>query len=103
MTRRGVLVGAWRWSCIRGCFRVRVYATNQYYDNVVGRHTVSMQFYNEISLVSVPTKVQQPCTASAYFVKLLIILAEMCRKKMEAIKESDRTRTMNGSLRLQVG
>ena len=35
--------------------------------------------------------------------KLLMILAEMCRKKMEAIKESDRTRTMNGSLRSQMG
>ena len=80
-----------------------VHATSQNYDNVVGRHTVSMQFYNEIGLVSVPTKVRQPCTASAYFVKLLIILAEMCRKKMEAIKESDRTRTMNGSLCLQIG
>ena len=81
----------------------RVYAKNQYYDNVVGRHTMNMQFYNEISAVSIPTEVQQLCTARAYFVKLLMILAEMCRKKMEAIKESDRTRTMNGSLRLQVG
>jgi len=70
---------------------------NQYYDNVVGRHTVNMQFYNEISVVSTPTKAQRLCTATAYFVKLLIILAEMCRKKMEAIKESDSTRTMNGS------
>ena len=80
-----------------------MYAKNQYYDNVVGRHTVSMQFYSEICLVSVPIKAQQPCTAAAYFVKLLIILAEMCRKKMEAIKESDRTRTMNGSLWLHMG
>jgi len=78
------------------------YAENQYYDNVVGRHTVHMQFYNELSVVSIPTKVRL-CTATAYFVKLLIILAEMCRKKMEAMKESERTRTMNGSLYLKMG
>jgi hypothetical protein len=36
-------------------------------------------------------------------VKLLIILAEMCRKKMEAMNESDSTRTMNGSLFLELG
>lgn len=76
---------------------------NQYYDNVVGRHIVNVQFYNEIRVVSIPTKVQQLCTTRVYFVKLLIIFAEMCRKKMEAIKESERTRTMNGSLRLQTG
>ena len=76
---------------------------NQYYDNVVGRHIVNVQFYNEIRVVSIPTKVRQLCTTRAYFVKLLIIFAEMCRKKMEAIKESERTRTMNGSLRLQTG
>jgi len=66
------------------------------YESVVGRHTVNMQFYNEISVVSIPIKTQL-CTATAYFVKLLIILAEMCRKKIEAMKESDNTRTMNGS------
>jgi len=75
----------------------RVHAMNQYYDNIVDRHTVNMRFYNELSVVSIPTNVQL-CTVTAYFVKLLIILAEMCRKKMEAMKESERTRTMNGSL-----
>jgi len=94
MTRRGN-------SRIRGSLDVRMfYAMNQYYDDVVDRHTVSMQFYNELSVVSIPTMLQL-CVARAYFVKLLIILAEMCRKKMEAINESERTRTMNGSLRLQ--
>lgn len=72
------------------------------YDNVANRHTVNMQSYNEISVVSILTKAQL-CTATAYFVKLLIILAEMCRKKIEAMKESDSTRTMNGSLSRQVG
>lgn len=33
-----------------------------------------------------------------YFENARMILAEMCRKKMEAMKESERTRTMNGSL-----
>lgn len=33
-----------------------------------------------------------------YLENARIILAEMCRKKMEAMKERDRTRTMNGSL-----
>ena len=78
------------------------YAVNQYYDNVVGRHTVNVQFYNELTVVSIPTKVRL-CTTTAYFVKLLIILAEMCKKKMDAMKESERTRTMNGSLRLKMG
>ena len=54
-----------------------------------------MQFYNEINVVSIQTRRD----ATAYFVKLLMILAEMCKKKMEAMKESDSTRTMNGSLR----
>lgn len=36
----------------------RAYATNQYYDNVVGRDTMNMRFYNEIRVVSIPTKVQ---------------------------------------------
>ena len=75
---------------------------NQYYENVVGRHTVNTRFYNEIRVRYTPTKVRL-CTAEAYFVKLLITLAEMCRKNMEAMKESDSTRTMNGSLRLQAG
>ena len=78
------------------------YAMDQYYDDVVGRHTVSVQFYNETNVVSVPRKMQHLHPARAYFVKLLIILAEMCRKKMEAMKESDRTRTMNGSLYLRM-
>lgn len=69
---------------------------NEYYDNVVGRRTVNMKFYNELSVVSISTGCSP--AARAHFVKLLIILAEMCRKKMEAMKESDRTRTMNGSL-----
>ena len=76
---------------------------NQYYDNVVDRHTVNKQVYNELSVVSISTSVQLCTSAKAYFVKLLMILAEMCRKKMEAMKESERTRTMNGSLRLQAG
>jgi len=33
-----------------------------------------------------------------YFVKARIILAEIWRKNMDAMKESERTRTMNGSL-----
>lgn len=33
-----------------------------------------------------------------YFVNARITLAEMCRKKMEAMNDSDRTRTMKGSL-----
>lgn len=73
---------------------------NQYYDDVVDRHRVNMQFYNELSVVSIP-KMLQLCATRTYFVKLLIILAEMCKKKMEAMNESERTRTMNGSLRLQ--
>lgn len=35
---------------------------------------------------------------AAYLVNARIIFAEMCRKKMEAMKERERTRTMNGSL-----
>ena len=76
---------------------------SQNYDNVVSRHTANVQLYNEISVVSIPTTVRQLSTTAAYFVKLLIILAEMCRKKMEAMKESERTRTINGSLCLQTG
>ena len=56
-----------------------------------------MQSYNEISVVSIP-KGAQLFIVIAYLVKLLMILAEMCRKKMEAMNESDSTRTMNGSL-----
>ena len=59
---------------------------------------MNMQSYNEIGMVSISTKARLFITR-AYFVKLLIILAEMCRKKMEAMNESDSTRTMNGSLR----
>ena len=33
-----------------------------------------------------------------YFDTARMILAEMWRKKMEAMKESERTRTINGSL-----
>jgi len=36
---------------------------------------------------------------AVYLVNERIILAEMWRKKMEAMKESDRTMTMNGSLK----
>jgi len=89
MTRSGICG-------IRGLGLRTSQAMNQNYDNIVDRDTVNMQSYNELSLVSVPAKVQL-CTTTAYFVKLLIILAEMCRKKMEAMKESERTRTMNGS------
>ena len=40
MTRNGVGLDAQRHSCIRGSFRVSMfYAMDQYYDNVVGRHT----------------------------------------------------------------
>lgn len=56
-----------------------------------------MESYSGVSVVSIPTKAQS-FNATAYLVKLLIILAEMCRKKMEAMNESDSTRTMNGSL-----
>ena len=35
------------------------YATNQYYDNVAGTDTVNVQFYNEVSVVSIPIKVRQ--------------------------------------------
>ena len=41
----------------------------------------------------------QPYLFLAYFVNALISLAEMWRKKMEAMKDRDRTRTMNGSLK----
>jgi len=30
-----------------------VYAMNQYYYNVVGRHTTNVRFYNEINVVSI--------------------------------------------------
>jgi len=33
-----------------------------------------------------------------YFVKARIILAEIWRKKMDAMKERERTKTMKGSL-----
>jgi hypothetical protein len=33
-----------------------------------------------------------------HFVNTRIIFAEMWRKKMEAMKDNERTRTMNGSL-----
>ena len=78
------------------------YAMKRYYEDVVDRHTVNTEFYNELSVVSIPKQLQL-CTSRAYFVKLLMILAEMCRKKMEAMKESDRTRTMNGSLYVENG
>ena len=35
---------------------------------------------------------------SNYFVRLRIIFAEMCRKKMEAMNDRERTITTNGSL-----
>jgi len=34
-----------------------------------------------------------------YFVKARMTFAEICRKKMDAMKERDRTRTMKGSTR----
>ena len=40
----------------------------------------------------------QAITGSHYFVKARMILAEIWRKKMEAMKERERTRTMKGSL-----
>ena len=40
----------------------------------------------------------QPYLFLAYFVNALISLAEMWRKKMDAMKERERTRTMKGSL-----
>jgi hypothetical protein len=36
-----------------------------------------------------------------HLVKARMILAEMCRKKMEAMNDSERTKTMNGSLQME--
>lgn len=40
--------------------------------------------------------------SSPYFVKARMILAEIWRKNMDAMKESERTRTMKGSLGMAV-
>ena len=45
-----------------------------------------------------PKYVRPSLNGAVYLVKARITLAEMWRKKMEAMKERERTRTMNGSL-----
>jgi hypothetical protein len=43
---------------------------------------------------------RSPARESTHFEKARMILADMWRKKMDPINESERTRTMNGSLKL---
>lgn len=61
--------------------------------------------YKEYSAVGILDKVHCPCfqTKRTYLVKARMILADMCRKKMEAMKERERTSTMKGSLRNEKG
>ena len=35
------------------------YPMNQYYDGVVDRHMVNMQFYSDLSVVPIPTELQE--------------------------------------------
>lgn len=44
-----------------------------------------------------PNQTTDSLTSSPYFVKILMTFAEMCRKKIEAMNDNERTRTMKGS------
>jgi hypothetical protein len=59
----------------------------------------SPRSYAESKCLDVVSAVDEElATPHSYLVNVRMILAEMCKKKMDAMKDRERTSTMNGSL-----
>lgn len=69
-------------------------------------HETKVVLYKEYSAVGIlasgPAAPASGQSAPAYLVKARMILADIWRKKMDAMKERERTRTMKGSLRAEI-
>jgi len=54
-------------------------------------------YFGTTRLFTLPPPSTPKAARSLYFVNARMILADICRKKIDAMKDSDSTRTMNGS------
>ena len=74
---------------VRGDFWVWVFCTmNQYYDNVVDRHTVSRQFYNESSVVSRPICSMDPTPQYFRHIRYIFNMTAVSVRKKKKLKTS---------------